>query len=318
MKWSKSNKSRILKTRKYNSIAINFLEDRYSKNLTLGLILMQKSLGIDRVYEWKDGIYIQVNALWDQASLYAVEIFNRSNQNCVWGPKFIQPENYRGQSLYHITIDNDYLKKNRCEDIEAINFIAAYGQNNQIRYGNSGDEFDQNFPEIGVANWFLYPEMPVRLNWSISMGQNQYPTHDEFRLIKAGDFREPDDDQNKENAIPNFGGNIPSREEDKANSLVMEFSTNDFKGNSRPYNGPRRGTTMSSSSKFTSQQSIRQNGTRNFGRSNTTHNPKVLKIRTTKSSQLRKMINRDKNNHRSGRMSTIREEPKGKQNIDFD
>ena len=178
-----------------------------------------------------------------------------------------------------------------------------------------------------MGNSFLYPEKPAKVDWSIYDCHNHYPKYAELMLMKAGDFREVEDDQDKENTlanrVQNLGRNqttMPSNQENKVNYGVMEFSMESSSGYSRQpsfskqHNGLGKRTTMSNSSRYNTAGPTRQNKGRNIWNSRKTNN-KGLKVKPTKSSQVREMMNRDKGKFWNNRaMSTIREDPRGKLN----
>ena len=104
----KKYKNKIQKNHKYNSIAINMHEED-NTTLTVGIILIQKSVGIDRVYEWRDGIYIKASVLLDHTSLYDVEILDTKSNCCVLDRNSIKQGDYQESSWYDIIISFDFL-----------------------------------------------------------------------------------------------------------------------------------------------------------------------------------------------------------------
>lgn len=74
---NKKYKSKILRNSQYNFIAINLYYQR--DTLRIGIMLLQKAIGVDRVYACKEGVYLQASILIDNIQLYGLEILAEAN-----------------------------------------------------------------------------------------------------------------------------------------------------------------------------------------------------------------------------------------------
>jgi hypothetical protein len=69
---NKKYKTKIIRSVAHNFVAMNMYY--YREVLTIGIILLQKAVGVDRVYECNDGIYLQLVCLNENTTLYGLEV----------------------------------------------------------------------------------------------------------------------------------------------------------------------------------------------------------------------------------------------------
>lgn len=135
---NKKYKTKIIRSTTYNFIALNMFY--YRDVLTIGIILLQKAVGVNRVYECNDGVYLQVVWLNDKTTLYGLEVLADRDSSWVVGPKFIDMERDRDGDIYHVMLDTRYLQDNRCQNIESINLVVV-ASSERVNYGQRGDDF---------------------------------------------------------------------------------------------------------------------------------------------------------------------------------
>lgn len=149
---NKKYKAKVLRSSVYNSISINMFY--YGDTMTIGIILSQKAVGVNRVYECNDGFYLQVASLNDKTVLYGLEILGESDATCFAGPNSIDLEQNRDGDIYHVMIDHKLLNDNRIRNIMSINLVVA-PSNEKIYYGPQGDKFDAQFLQKVGGNSIL-------------------------------------------------------------------------------------------------------------------------------------------------------------------
>jgi hypothetical protein len=140
---NKKYKTKVLRHPSYNYISINIFHDR--DVLVVGIMLMTKVFGVNRVYECNDGFYMQVASLDNRSQFYGLELLSDRDGACCIGPNLIDKESItRDQDIYHVFLDNRYLQQQRIDHIVQANMIAV-GNTERIQYGDRGDEFSQEF-----------------------------------------------------------------------------------------------------------------------------------------------------------------------------
>lgn len=103
---TKKFKTKLLRASAHNSVAVDF--GYRSGVLRIGVVLLQKAVGVDRVYECRDGVYLQVSSLSAQ-QLYGLEVTGGRGQTCLVGPHCIEQD--RSKEKFHVMIELEHLKQ---------------------------------------------------------------------------------------------------------------------------------------------------------------------------------------------------------------
>jgi len=275
----------------------------------------------------------------NDCALYGLEVLSESNSACFIGPEFIDPDS-RDLNMFHVYINKEILRTQRCERISCINFLVT-SIKHKINYGNNGDVFNQSFPDLGQGHCFKYPDNAKSLDGSVFDWINHAPTQEEELKIKWGDYSSYKNQSNtlanrihhsndtNRNMQNNNGpwNQQPNNEENKNGGILMDFS-NDFMGNSKhqpkftrnnPPTNSRFGSTNTRGGMSGSNNQFKSNipnPSKNAAKRNTARTFGTPIVKTTKSTELRIMMNRDKNNaigrSHTNNLPTIRESEKGK------
>lgn len=133
----------------FNYIAISMFHDR--EILWIGIMLMQKVMGVNRVYEWDDGIYIQIKSLDANSQLYGLELISETNETGLVGPNYIDKEWSRNGDIYHINLDFNFLREQKWERITQTNLLII-SDIEKVEYGDRGDQFNPDFVNSAAGN----------------------------------------------------------------------------------------------------------------------------------------------------------------------
>lgn len=87
---------------------------------------------------------MQIKKLDDHSQLYGVELISEEDEIGLAGPNFIEVENRRNGDIYHIYLDFNFLREQRCERIWQVNLLIV-SDIEKIKYGDRGDQFNSDF-----------------------------------------------------------------------------------------------------------------------------------------------------------------------------